>query len=68
MDIKKEAIKRVIDREGSSFLNDPVVIASGVANEMISDEEARIRAERKPKARIRHKKGKTTRQRSMRRR
>jgi hypothetical protein len=49
MDIRQKAIQRVIEREGSEFLDAPIVRASGVANEAVEDEEASIRAERKPK-------------------
>jgi hypothetical protein len=49
MNIKKGAIKRVLERAGPEFLNDPIVSGSGVANEVTDDEEARIIAELKPK-------------------
>jgi hypothetical protein len=55
MDLRKEAIRRVIQREGPEFLNDPVVAASGVGSEVIDDEEASIRAELKPKHKKRRK-------------
>ena len=48
MTIRKEAIKRVIEKHGPELLNDPVANASGVAQEVIDDMEAAIRTELKP--------------------
>ena len=60
MDIKKEAIKRVIETYGPEFLNDPVVAGSGVGQEVLDDEECRIIKELKPKP----KKGRNTQRKS----